>query len=253
MTFQSTNDKIDEASLDAGNDGYHIGTVIFNDDPDGINRIKVSIPNLFDDTDENLPWVAPSPYSPFGIGSGFGSYGSPAIGSEVKVYFQDGDVNYGFYESSLLSKKNANPKFKNPNTWGFKDPDGNELYVNMETHVWEFTTHAGTTLKHTADGDFNLNIVRDTTEHVGRDSNTTIEGKLNITVNGGDAVITVTNGNLVADVTGNATINTTGNASIEADGSASVTALGAATLHGSSVTVSADSTVTISGTNVNIN
>ncbi len=204
MSFASTNEKVDQAAADSGDKGYMVGTVVENEDPLGINRIKVKIPNFWDPGQGELPWVGPHPYSPFGIGSGFGTYGSPAIGAEVKVLLQDGDSNYGFYESSLYSKANANAKFKSPKTWGFKDPSGNELFVDMEAQDWQFTHSSGTTVFYNKDGDQTTHIIKDQITTVDGKSETTVTDIIKIDA-GGDITIT-TGGNLTATASGDVKI-----------------------------------------------
>lgn len=219
MGFASTNEKVDQAGQDSGDKGYMIGTVVENEDPEGLNRIKVKIPNFWDPGQGELPWVGPHPYSPFGIGQDFGTYGAPAIGAQVKVLLQDGDSNYGFYEASLYSKANANAKFKSPKTWGFKDPSGNELFVDMEHEDWQFTHSSGTTIFHDKDG--NLTV------HVVKDQLTTVDGKV-------DTKVTDT---VKLDAGGNITIITAGNCDLTASGNVDVTASGDVKITGATVQI----------------
>jgi uncharacterized protein involved in type VI secretion and phage assembly len=137
------NDKMSEAEADAKDDGYMIGTVTDNKDPDGLGRIKVNIPGLFDPSQGEVPWIGPSKISPFGIGPTWGVYGSPAVGSTVRIELQDGDPHYALHVADEYVKANANPDFKDPATWGFKDPSGNQLLVNMTTQNWHFTHSSG--------------------------------------------------------------------------------------------------------------
>ncbi len=229
MTMNSLNDRISEAAEDALDTGYILGTVIDNVDPMGLGRIKVNIPNLFDPAHGEVPWIGPHKKSPFGIGSGYGVYGSPAIGSQVKVKLQGGDAHYGIAEADEYSKANANPKFKDPKTWGFKDPSGNELFVNMDTQDWEFTSSGGITIKKDKDGNLKVHIPGDSDTEVLGDLNTTVHGNINTTVTGdqittydGDSA-TVVNGNATL-ATDNLTITVTGNLNVTASGSAQVTA-----------------------------
>ena len=182
--FSSVNDKMDEAQQDASEDNYILATVTENADPMGLNRVKVSAPGLFDPEQGEQPWVGPHAYSPFGQGSNYGVYGSPWIGSKVKVKLQQGDVNQGFYESVAYVKADANSKFANPKTWGYRDPSGNEMYVNMATGDWQFTHSSGNVLNYDAAGD--------TTTFTKGDQNEQVNGALNIFVNGRAAVTSQT-------------------------------------------------------------
>lgn len=221
MSMNSANDRIDQATADAQDEGYKIGTVTENVDPLGLGRIQVNIPELFDSSKGEVPWVGPHKFSPFGIGPNYGVYGSPYVGSEVRVKFQNGDPHYGLAEASEYSKANANPKFKDPQTWGFKDPSGNELFVNMESGAWEFTHSSGSSVKYDQTGDLATVVVANETkqvqgnvdEQVEGNENLTIQGSLNITVQG-SATISAATTNIVGtgevNITGGGAVNITG-------------------------------------------
>lgn len=197
MSFNSVNDKMDEAQQDASEDNYILATVISNNDPMGLNRIQVSAPGLFDPEQGEQPWVGSHPYSPFGQGPNYGVYGSPYVGSMVKVKAQDGDVNQAQYEASAYVKQFANPKFASPMTYGYRDPKGNELFVNMETGEWTWTHNSG--FKQSWDG----------------------SGKMTITAPAGiEETIT---GDFTLNVEGNINIHATGNITASADGIVTVT------------------------------
>lgn len=237
MTMNSLNDRIAEATEDAADSGYILGTVVDNNDPLGLGRVKVSIPNLFDLAHGEIPWIGAHKKSPFGIGPGYGVYGSPAVGSQVKVKLQDGDAHYGIAEADEYSKANANPKFKDPKTWGFKDPSGNELFVNMDTQDWQFTSSGGITIQKDIDGNLKVHVPGNSETTVLGDSTTTVQGDLNTTVHGNINTTITGNQNTVFDgsadttvegdatvATENLTITVTGNLNVIASGSAQVTA-----------------------------
>ena len=233
--LSSVNDRIAQAVDDADDTGDIIAIVVDNDDPLGLGRIKVKVPNLFDPNQGKVPWIGPMKKSPFGQGSGYGVYGSPAIGSEVVIFLQNNDPAYGLAKYDLYSKKNANPKFKSPKTWGFKDPSGNELFVNMETQDWQFTHSSGLTLKYDADGNMDLHVPKDQTSDVGGDLSEDITGDYDQTV-GGNSTNNVT-GNMQHTIGGTLTINVTGNATITA----------------ASINATASGPVNISGSIINLN
>lgn len=213
MTMSSTNDRLAEATKDQQDDGYFVGIVTDNEDPLGIGRIKINVPNLFDTDQGPVPWIGPTKKSPFGQGAGYGVYGSPAIGSEVLVELQDGDIHYGLHRADFYSAKNANPKFKSPQTWGFKDPSGNELFVDMENKLWEFTTNTGCFVKYDADGNINIHVVKDSTR--------TVDGKETDTITG-DSTKTV-GGNFSLTISGDANVSISGAATIAAGGACNIT------------------------------
>jgi len=189
--MNSLNDRLAEAVADSADDGYIIGVVVNNVDPEGLGRVQVSIPQLFDPGQGDLPWVGPTKKSPFGQGATWGVYGSPAINSEVAIRFQNNDPHYGLCEYDLYSKGSANPKFADPHTWGFKDPGGSELFVNYQTGQWEFTHQSGLTLKYDQTGNATENIPGMLSITVTTD--TTIKSGGTITL---DAPSTETTGNL---------------------------------------------------------
>jgi len=66
--------------------GKYRGTVSDVDDPDGLGRIKVEVPEVYDDVVS--PWALPcAPYA----GPGVGFYAIPPVGAGVWVEFEAGD------------------------------------------------------------------------------------------------------------------------------------------------------------------
>jgi len=177
---------------------YLIGTVIVNLDPDGLDRIKALIPGIYDD-EESCVWIGPSKFSPFGVGGGYGVYGPPAIGSQILVILQDGDQHHPIYLGSLLAfgKKTAEQKreFHN-NAWGFVDPTGNKLLVDMTTKTWTFVHSSLVSM-----------VIKDGTVTVTtpQDHNWLIKGNMNATVEG----------NMTANVAGNTTMHSDGTCEIQ--------------------------------------
>ncbi len=204
--LNSVNDRLDEARQDQTIDGYVEAVVVDNVDPLGIGRIKVRVPNLIDPDLGAVPWIGQHRQSPFGQGPGFGCYGSPAVGAKVRIRLQNGDLNYCLAEADSYHVADANPKFKDPNTWGFKDPSGNELFVNMTTKDWQFTHSSGTKLSYDGQGNSVLATVKNSTATVG--------GNMSLTVQG----------NLTATVKGSANVNVTGALSVKSDVQISLTA-----------------------------
>lgn len=233
MSMNSTNDRLAEASADQRYDGYMVGYVTENVDPDGVARVKVRIPGVVDPDKGPVPWCLPTKDSPFGQGPDYGVYGSPKIGSPVRVTFQNGDANYPVYENDMYLKAHANPKFKDPDTWGFKDPKGNELFVNLTTGVWEFTHNAGTTIKHDGQGNMNVHVAKDETHDVVGNRTTTIGGNDTQTTQG-NAQGTV-QGTLNLTVSGAVTVTAQAGVTINVTGDANLTASGTVNIQGSSI------------------
>lgn len=138
-------------AINSGGLNLKQGTVKSVDDPKNIGRIQVSIPGYLDQGD--LPWVGVMRNSIFGIGPSFGTYGSPAEGSEVVVHFQNNDIHHGICLGSLITSANGTSGF-GPSDWGFKDPAGNVFKVSNGSIT--FTSASGTSF--TIDSSGNLKI-----------------------------------------------------------------------------------------------
>jgi len=120
-----------------------VGKVYNNADPLNQDRVQVGVPGLYDPTTGEVPWAGPVKISPFGIGSGWGVYGAPAVGSDVLVFLQGGDSHYPMY---LSAGRGSHPEFMSGKTWGFVDPLGNKLRVNLETGDIQFVARARVTI-----------------------------------------------------------------------------------------------------------
>jgi hypothetical protein len=91
--------------LDSSNDlsrGFYNGTVVDNDDPEGLSRVKVEIPTLTKGIPvDKLPWysikspIHASPNSKASI---------PTMGSEVVVEFSTDDIYNGQLAYVIVSK-----------------------------------------------------------------------------------------------------------------------------------------------------
>lgn len=190
MGFNSVNDSI--SHQENYGQGYYIGTVTANNDTIGIGRVQAHVDGLFDADQGEVPFVGPIKDSPFGFGKGakgpYGVYGMPQVGSTIKVELQNGDEHKGLY-STLITAQSAHPWFNSPARWGFVDPAGNSLQIDMNTGAWTWTHQSGDSIAYDGSG----NVVR-----VVKGSETDqITGNSTKTVGGG----------LTFNVTGNATIN----------------------------------------------
>lgn len=180
--------QLDQANLKGH---IFIGTVVSVDDPDQIERIKVHIPNVFDNPDPQLlPWVGRRDGGPIANkGSDYGSFGLvPGVGSKVFVEFQGGNPDFPLYWKSPKQKGGspAEALVNYPNRYGWKDPAGNVIYID--------TTPSQVTLKVT---------------HVSG-TVVTIDNSGKMSVEGVDT--------LEMEFVGNASIKAGGNMNLEADG-----------------------------------
>lgn len=154
MSFHTANDTLTHS--EEYDKGYYLGTVTANVDPLGLHRIQANVPGLYDTNSGEVPWIGPHKDSPFGFGTGpngqYGTYGSPAIGSKVKIELQNGDEHNALY-SPVQVLADVNTDFSAPNVWGFKDPAGNTLRVDMIAGTWTFTHQSGDQVQYQPTGD----------------------------------------------------------------------------------------------------
>lgn len=196
--------------------GYYIGTVTANNDTVGIGRVQAHVEGLFDTDQGEVPYVGPIKDSPFGFGKGqkgpYGVYGMPQIGSTIKVELQNGDEHKGLY-STLITAQSAHPWFNTPARWGFVDPAGNSLQIDMSTGAWTWTHQSGDSIAYDGSGNVIRVVKGNETDQITGNSQKTVQGSETHTVSGG----------LTFNVTGNATI-TCQAFSMQASGTATYTA-----------------------------
>jgi uncharacterized protein involved in type VI secretion and phage assembly len=242
--INSVNDRLAEAEQDLRYEGYAIGYVTENHDPEGIGRIKVKVPNVLDSDQGPIPWCLPTKNSPWGQGPGYGVYGSPKIGSPVRISFQDGDPHYPIYECDEYLKAHANPKFKEPDTWGFKDWGGSELWVNMTTGAWEFVHQSGSFIKYDGQGNVNTHVQKAETHTVVESRTTDIGANDSITIHGNEDRV----------ISGNAQQTVQGTLNLTVSGAATITAQSGVTINVTGdVNLTASGNVNIQGAAINLN
>lgn len=134
---------------------FRLGTVESVNDPKNQGRVQVKIPGILDEGD--LPWYGVNKSSVFGIGPSFGTYGSPAKGSNVLVLFQDNDIHHGLILGSVITSTTGTSGFGNGD-WGFKDPQGNIFKVSQGTVT--FTTASGVSFSTDSSGALKINATQ---------------------------------------------------------------------------------------------
>ena len=86
-------------------DGRWTGKVVDNDDPDKLGRIKILIFGFYDELPKSaLPWAVPDVGY---IGGTNGSFIIPEIGTFVRGYFDQGDIQKPIYDSIAFSMQTA--------------------------------------------------------------------------------------------------------------------------------------------------
>jgi hypothetical protein len=193
MGFSSVNDTL--SSQENYAQGYYLATVTANNDTVGIGRVQAKIPGLFDPDQGEVPYIGPTSFSPYGFGVGdkgpYGVYGTPQVGSDIRVELQKGDENKALYISQITAKS-RHPWFNTPSRWGYVDPAGNSLQVDMQSGAWTWTHQSGDTIAYDGSG----NVVR-----VVKGSETdNVSGSITFNVTG-DANINCSNFNMHANGT----------------------------------------------------
>ena len=102
---------IDEAKVKKLTDEPKFGTVVDNNDPDQLGKIKVVIPGIFEGTTETLPWIRRKNDTSF-CGDDAELFDVPAVGSVVEVKWNY-DENTPMYSGAPNSKKHTSKVFTN--------------------------------------------------------------------------------------------------------------------------------------------
>ena len=144
----------------------HRGVVEKNDDPKQTGRVKVAIQGLWDGIElDKRPWVYPQYPAQLGATEGhISAFMVPRIGSQVVVTFPYDDVYFPFYVGHWDTEKTK--AFQSydenyPDVYGFTDPTGNKVKVNMATNVIVLTHSSGTKITVGADGGITVDDVAD--------------------------------------------------------------------------------------------
>jgi hypothetical protein len=181
MPFNTPNDSI-QHSENYGQK-YYIGTVTANNDTVGIGRVQAQVDGLYNTHEGEVPFIGALKDSPFGFGKGpkgpYGVYGFPQVGSVIKVELQGGDENKALY-TPLLTAPNAHPWFNVPSRWGFVDPAGNSLQIDMNSGAWTFTHQSGDSVAYDGSGNVVKVIKGNDTTNVAGSLTFQVTGNVNI-------------------------------------------------------------------------
>lgn len=187
MTIGSFND-YHRATEQNYNGVIFLGRVVNNSDPLGMGRFQVSVPGLYDEGE--IPWMGVNRFSPFGVGPGFGVYGSPAIGSAAIVMLQDGDANLPICLGFILTNSDKLGPYGQPYTWGYVDPSGNTLVVDMQAQTWTWTHSSGTNYNVDSTGNLTVNVVDNLNVNVTSSATVVVDGDTSVITHGNTQVTT---------------------------------------------------------------
>jgi phage baseplate assembly protein gpV len=177
-----------------------IGTVVYNEDPLELKRVKVQIPNLLVGDHSKLPWIAPMFFGLVANGGGGGSaHLVPAVGTDLVVEFQMGNPLYGLYMASPIRPDQLPAEFRDADylwTYGWKDPAGNLFLVNTKAgsntiKVVHGSSGAEFKIEDNGDTTYNtpgvVNIVAEGTVTITTPGEVHVDGS-NVVVSGGDVI-----------------------------------------------------------------
>lgn len=146
---------------------YH-GTVVDNNDPLKLGRIKCTIVGIMEGKASELPWIfTRSKITALAMG---GALQIPSEGEVVQVTFPTGDIYYGVYEGRGMTETARPNKFDTvyPDVWGIQDRKGNYIAAT-DTGSLILKHYTGSRIEFTADGDVLIKAARILYEKAGTD------------------------------------------------------------------------------------
>lgn len=110
------------------------GTVVDNVDPDKMERIKVSIPDLLEGDKDGLPWLYALHPAGLGQSDKLSHFCVPEIGTGVFCIFPEGSMYFGYYVWHTRDKQSIPEVFKTnyPERYGWMDSNENSHVVDKK-------------------------------------------------------------------------------------------------------------------------
>jgi uncharacterized protein involved in type VI secretion and phage assembly len=128
--------------------GKYLGTVVDNDDPKGLGRVRVKVPEVFGD--ETSGWCLPcSPYA----GSGVGLAAVPPVGSLLFVEWPAGDTSRVPIWSGGAWPDGDGVQDAGPETIVLTTPAGHKVVLRDESGKEAIEIEAASGAKVTLSGD----------------------------------------------------------------------------------------------------
>lgn len=183
--------------FDDDDKGRWTGKVVDNDDPDKLGRVKIVVFGYYDELAEfALPWAVPD----LGyIGGTNGNFVVPEVGTFVRGYFDQGDIQKPIYDSIAFSEMTARNLMKN------------QLVNKLEDYPHKMV------LLETDQGDY-MTLNR-------KDGETLFHHRTGLTITiGGDGTLTINTGSSFAEK-GKFIVNCDGETQIETQGDVKITSL----------------------------
>lgn len=189
---------------DVNPDSRWTGKVVDNNDPEMLGRVKILVFGYYDELPTTaLPWAIPDISY---IGGTNGSFIIPEVGTMVRGYFDQGDIQKPIYDSIAFTELTAKNLTKNPLVFKeenypnkmvfFETDQGDFMTLNRFTGETEFKHRTGLTITIGIDGSLTIN------------TGTKMGEPGNVTVNtAGKVDINATNDININAVTGNVNID----------------------------------------------
>lgn len=180
------------------------GYVIDNKDPKELGRVKVRIIGKYDDMDEpTIPWaIIDVGY----LGSTYGNFVIPEIGTGVRGYFDHGDIHKPIVDAVVFHKANPdNSKAKvggedYPNIMILMQTDQGEcLTLNRVNGETKFTHRTGAVITITTNGTINIESGINDADNPGKIILYTQKGDIKIESDEANIDITTNKGNINVD------------------------------------------------------
>ena len=137
----------------------YLGSVVDNNDPQKLGRIKVRITPYSELATQDIPWASPKLGS-HGNSAEYGGLNVPEVGSQVRVDFPNRDFTAPYYSGAELNTMNRTTFFDEdyPNTYGFKDSVGNFYRINKERGTVQFQHFTSTNAQVAPDGSIKVSL-----------------------------------------------------------------------------------------------
>lgn len=192
------------------------GTVMDNNDPLQIGRIKITLPGIFGNITHPI-WAVPH-YNNL-AGKGTGEFFPPYIGETVDVFFENGDPEYPRYKGGFWDQGELPPDFtaSYPNIKGWVFKSGIKILIDETSGSEKITVvhKSGSMMTFNPDGSVNFDVQGDVNVKASGNANVTASGDANvngssINLNGSSGqVLTTLTDPVVDTITGIRTIGVT--------------------------------------------
>lgn len=230
MSFLNFQNDLPGSTIDES--AFYIGTVVDNNDPLKIGRVRVRVPHLLPEDnipDDHCPWAVMRRTGGWGSALDRSEFSVPEKNAKVLVRFVDGCIYSPVYETAPvdLQTKISVMETNYPNRYGWRDTDGSVFVVDKLAHTAEYEHQSGLKITVAPDGSITIQSPKDIT----------FVGAQNSTVNLGGDRTEVLSGNDSLSVTKHKIETIGGNHTETTTGAITLTASGSIVIQGASITI----------------